>query len=65
MERTMKSGSHQQKNALIRELGDLYWNTDAELDYEHVVADGSWHTAVEILERRLERAKAKRTEAAA
>ena len=58
--RTMKSGSHQQKNKLINELADLYWSTDAELDYETAVANGSWPTAVEILERRLEDARKKR-----
>ena len=62
--RTMKNGSHQQKNALIKELSDLYWNTDEELDYEHVIADGSWPSAVEILEKRLEKAKTKREVAA-
>lgn len=60
-----RHGSHQQKNRLVRELADLYWNTDFELDYERVVASGDWPTAVEILERRLERAKAKREQVAA
>jgi hypothetical protein len=56
----MKSGSHQQKNALILELMDLWCHADADLNYEHAVADGSWPTAVKVLEQRLERAKAKK-----
>lgn len=64
MNRTMHSGSHQQKNALILELMDLWCHTDADLNYEHAVADGSWPTAVEVLERRLENAKAKQEMAA-
>jgi len=63
--RTMKSGSHQQKNALIRELSSLYWHTDADLDYEHAVASGDWPTSVAILERRLETARAKQNKAVA
>ena len=61
--RTMKNGSHQQKNKLINELADLYWSTDAELDYEHSVASGDWPQAVEVLERRLDIAKAKKAKA--
>jgi hypothetical protein len=58
--RTIRNGSHPQKNRLIRELADLYWNTDFELDYEKCVANGTWPTAVEVLERRLENARARK-----
>jgi hypothetical protein len=37
-------------------------NTKFDLDYYKVIHDGSWPGAVEILERALERAKAKRAE---
>ena len=62
VQRTIKSGSHQQKNKLILELADLYWSTDAALDYEQVIADGSWPQAVEILERRLANARVRQSE---
>ena len=58
--RTMLNGSHQQKNKLINELANLYWHTDADLEYENAVASGDWPQSVEILESRLEIAKAKR-----
>jgi hypothetical protein len=53
MNRTIKNGSHRQKNALILELMDLYCHTADDLDYEKAVANGSWPTAMEIMERRL------------
>lgn len=60
IKRTVQNGSHRQKNRLIRELADLYWNTSADLNYENSIADGSWPQAVEILERRLENAKTRK-----
>lgn len=62
IKRTINSGSHPQKNKLIRELSDLYWHTDDDLNYQQAINDGSWPTAVEMLEQRLERAKKFRAE---
>lgn len=56
MKRTMKNGSHQQKNRLIKELGELWLNTSEDLDYHQAIADGSWPTSVEILTHWLEKA---------
>jgi hypothetical protein len=58
--RTMTNGSHQQKNRLIQELANRLACAEDSLDYESCIADGSWPTAVEILEHRLERAREKR-----
>ena len=60
--RIMQNGSHPQKNRLIRELVDSLCYTEDDLNYEQAIKDGSWPTAVEILERRLEAAKKFRTE---
>jgi hypothetical protein len=62
IKRTINSGSHPKKNKLIRDLADLCWSTDEDLNYEHAINDGSWPTAVEVLEQRLERAKKFRAE---
>src|ERR1700739_4892098 len=62
VKRTIANGSHQQKNKLIMEMAELYWNTDADLNDENAIADGSWPQAVEILERRLKRAREKADE---
>jgi len=55
--RTTKNGSHQQKNRAITEIMSRLVCAEDELNYENVVANGSWPTAVEVLEQRLERAK--------
>jgi hypothetical protein len=54
-----KNGSHRQKVRLIQELADELWQVKDELSYEHAVASGNWPQSVEILERRLAKAKAK------
>lgn len=59
MNRTIKNGSHQQKNKLIKELMNLWCNADAELEIQTVISVGDWPTSVDILERRLAKAKAK------
>lgn len=53
IDRTIQSGSHRQKNRLIRELENRLLHVEDDLNYEHCIADGSWPTAVEILEHRL------------
>lgn len=58
--RTIKNGSHKQKNLLILELMDLYCRVSEDLNYEHAIADGTWLTAVEILEKRLKNATSMR-----
>lgn len=56
--RTMRNGSHRQKNQLIDELANLYWDADEKLNHMNAIRAGDWPQSVEILERWLERAKA-------
>ena len=56
IKRTIKSGSHQQKNRLILELNDLYLHTSHDLDYEKCIADGSWPNSTRILAHRIKNA---------
>jgi hypothetical protein len=43
--------------AVVKELMDASYNMGHDLDYANCVLDGSWPSAVEQLERALERAK--------
>jgi hypothetical protein len=60
IKRTQKNGSHRQKNKLIDELAYRLCCAEDSLNYEECVANGSWPTAVEVLEQRLERVKGKK-----
>ena len=62
IERTKKNGSHQQKNKLINEIVNRLCCAEDSLNYEECVADGSWPTAVEVMEQRLKRVKEKKQE---
>jgi hypothetical protein len=58
----IKNGSIEEKNLFISELLDLYFHVSADLNYEQAVSDGSWPTAIEIMETRLKFAVDKRNQ---
>ena len=57
VKRTVKSGSrHQLRRVLLRFAEDA-WMANEELSVNQAILKGTWPSAVEILERALERAK--------
>ena len=55
--RAARSGSRTQIEKHIKEWFNAYINESADNNYYHAILDGSWPSAVEILERALEKAK--------
>lgn len=57
VDNVIKSADTVMMTATINELMDANYNIGADLEYDEAVLDGSWPSAVEILERALEKAK--------
>lgn len=55
--RTMKNGSHRQKNDLIKEILNYWCSEGEDASYYKCILDGSWPSSVKILEALLEKAK--------
>jgi hypothetical protein len=62
--RTVANGSHRQKNRLIRDLEESLFYAEDSLNYERAIADGSWPTAIEILQKRLDSANKRKLDGA-
>jgi hypothetical protein len=59
--RVIKNDAIKPKNVLLKEITDLYWQTDEDLSYERAIADGDWPSSVNILSKRLVNAISKIT----
>jgi len=60
IETVKEHGERKELVALIDELLNDLEKTEEELDHDEAILKGTWPNAVEILERALEKAKAKR-----
>lgn len=55
------NGSSKQKNELINDLANLYWDTEGDLNYMQTIFDGSYLSSANILADRLDNAISKIT----